>query len=203
MKTCSFCGSTAFDDMDICFGCLHSLDESVEELLIEEPHGNQGSRPTPPTPPTPPTLPTPPGPLTQQNQLSQLGLPTPPSPFASPNPSIQISSTQAAQEAPAMVCFSVCFPRFFSYDVYLPKQEGAELSIGCATDNNIVIPDCEVGRHNLRLFYSQGSIWLEGKGCNQQVLIDDVPLTGTRNLKVGTEVLVGGACINLKERPKD
>ncbi|MDR3315199.1 MAG: hypothetical protein LBS98_01735 [Coriobacteriales bacterium] len=194
MKTCSFCGSTAFDDMDICFGCLHSLDESVEELLIEEPHGNQGSLPTLPT------LPTPPSPLTQQNQLSQLGLPTPPSPFASPNPSIQTSSTQ---EAPAMACLSVCFPRFFSYDVYLLKQEGAELSIGCATDNNIVIPDCEIGRHNLRLFYSQGSIWLEGKGCNQQVLIDDVPLTGTRNLKVGTEVLIGGACINLKEHPRD
>lgn len=51
MITCSFCGSTAFDDMDICYGCLQPLfgaepvthgiglshQGDLDDLEVEEP----------------------------------------------------------------------------------------------------------------------------------------------------------------------
>lgn len=46
MKTCPICKSTSFDDMEICFGCMHRFDEApyaavevmeAHEIDVEEP----------------------------------------------------------------------------------------------------------------------------------------------------------------------
>ena len=100
------------------------------------------------------------------------------------------SATNAAR-------FHVVLSDIFGYEIYLQKEEGKELTVGCARDNNIVLPHTEARRHLLRLYYSQGEIWAQDKGSQQKALIGDTPLTGTRCLKQGTVLQVGEARIEL------
>jgi len=93
--------------------------------------------------------------------------------------------------------FHVVISELFGYDIYLRKEEGAELTIGCARDNNIVLPHTESRRHLLKLFYSQGKIWVQDKGSLQKALIGDTLLTGTRCLILGSVLQVGEARIEL------
>ncbi|MDR1183400.1 MAG: FHA domain-containing protein, partial [Coriobacteriales bacterium] len=91
----------------------------------------------------------------------------------------------------------VTVPELFGYDIYLRKTEGALLTVGCARDNNIVLPHSESRRHLLKLYYAQGQAWVEDKGSTQQALIEGIPLTGTRCLKQGATLEVGEARIEL------
>jgi pSer/pThr/pTyr-binding forkhead associated (FHA) protein len=71
------------------------------------------------------------------------------------------------------------------------------LTVGCARDNNIVLPHSESRRHLLNLRYAQGRVWAEDKGSTQQALIEGIPLTGARQLTQGTVLKVGEAHIEL------
>gem|GEM_PF-1674074 len=93
--------------------------------------------------------------------------------------------------------FHVAVSELFGYDIYLRKEDGAELTIGCARDNNIVLPHTESCRHLLRLYYAQGEIWAQDRGSQQKALISDAPLTGTRCLKEGGVLHIGEARIEL------
>ena len=46
MKTCPVCGAKAFDDMDVCYGCLHRFDEkrSVASPNSVEPDSRDGGK---------------------------------------------------------------------------------------------------------------------------------------------------------------
>jgi hypothetical protein len=95
--------------------------------------------------------------------------------------------------------FHVAVSGLFGYDIYLDKEEGAQLTIGCARDNNIVLPHTEARRHLLRLYYAQAQVWVEDRGSTQQALIEGIPLTGTRCLKPGAVLEAGGARIEFVE----
>jgi hypothetical protein len=107
--------------------------------------------------------------------------------------------TVAVIAAASQVRFHVEMSGLFAYDIYLNRTEGAQLTVGCARDNNIVLPHTESKRHLLRLYYAQGSIWARDRGSNQQALVEGVPLTGVRCLKRGVVLEVGEARIELVE----
>ncbi|MDR1422207.1 MAG: FHA domain-containing protein [Coriobacteriales bacterium] len=89
------------------------------------------------------------------------------------------------------------FPGQFLYDAYLVREEGARLRIGCAADNNVIIPQTEVGRHQLTLCYAQGQLWLEDHDSTFPALIDGIPLSGTRKVGEGNAIAVGDALLTL------
>jgi pSer/pThr/pTyr-binding forkhead associated (FHA) protein len=93
--------------------------------------------------------------------------------------------------------FHVQISDLFGYEIYLQKKEEAQLTIGCARDNNIVLPHTESRRHLLRLFFAQDQIWVEDCGSTQKALIEGIPLTGTRAMAYGSKLQVGGATIEL------
>jgi hypothetical protein len=99
--------------------------------------------------------------------------------------------------APLSARFHVSVSGLFGYDIYLSRKEGAQLTIGCARDNNIVLPHTESRRHLLRLYYAQARVWAEDKGSTQQALIGGTPLIGTRCLEPGAVLEVGEARIEL------
>jgi hypothetical protein len=96
--------------------------------------------------------------------------------------------------------FHVSIQGLFGYDIYLNRMEGAQLTIGCARDNNIVLPHTESKRHLLKLYYAQGQVWAEDTGSTQKVLVDNIPLTGTRCLQQGALLEIGEARIEFVER---
>jgi hypothetical protein len=201
MKTCPHCQSTAFDDMAVCYGCLQPFDEpmsqpaalppspEVEDLLVEEPtERGQVARAVSTAP------------VAQTAQVAQTA-PAASAVQVAPNapsvPSAQPAPT--AQTASLSIRLHVAMPDLFGYDIYLCKEEGAQLTIGCARDNNIVLPHTESKRHLLRLYYMQGQVWVEDISSTQQALVDNVPLTGTRCLKPSTLLKIGEATIEIVE----
>ncbi len=41
MKTCSYCKDTAFEDMEVCYGCLHPFEKRLELLpMLEDEQGD-------------------------------------------------------------------------------------------------------------------------------------------------------------------
>jgi hypothetical protein len=112
------------------------------------------------------------------------------------------ATVQVADVLPS-IRFHVAVSDLFGYDIYLNKVEGAQLTIGCARDNNIVLPHTESRRHILRLYYTQGLVWAENRGSTQQAFIDGVPLTGTRHLKQGVTLKVGEAKIEFVNQSLD
>jgi hypothetical protein len=106
---------------------------------------------------------------------------------------------QGSPSGSPSVRFHVTVSDLFGYDIYLSRVEGAQLTIGCARDNNIVLPHTESRRHLLKLYYAQGQVWAQDRGSTQQALIEGVPLTGTRNLKQEAVLEVGEARIELVE----
>jgi hypothetical protein len=105
--------------------------------------------------------------------------------------------TMSLANRPSPIRFHVAVPDLFGYDIYLDRVEGAQLTVGCARDNNIVLPHHESRRHTLRLYYEQGLVWAEDKGSTQRPLIEGTPLTGTRSLTHGTTLEIGEAKIEL------
>jgi hypothetical protein len=99
----------------------------------------------------------------------------------------------------SLLRFHVTVPDLFGYDIYLETIEQAQLTVGCARDNNIVLPHTESRRHLLRIFYAQGQAWVEDRGSTQCALVDGTPLTGTRCLKQGVVLEMGTARIELVE----
>jgi hypothetical protein len=93
--------------------------------------------------------------------------------------------------------FHVCVPELFGYDIYLDKVEGAQLRVGCARDNDIVLPHTESRRHVFRLYCSQDSVWAQDKGSSQRPLLDGVALSGTQRLTFGSIIEAGKAKIEL------
>jgi hypothetical protein len=123
--------------MDICYGCLHPLEQTLEAL-----------------------------------------------------PSVSLEDARIAR-------FSVVLLGAFSYEMRLKKREGALLTVGSASANNIVIPSAAVAQHQLDIFYSQERIWIEEKGLSCETDIDGIPLLGTRSIKPGAQLQVGDAVITL------
>jgi hypothetical protein len=113
--------------------------------------------------------------------------------------SVEEPSERAVRKANASpsVRFHVALVDTFAYDIYLDRVEGAQLTVGCARDNNIVLPHTESNRHLLRLYYAQGAVWAEDRGSKQQALIGGAPLVGTRCLSEGALLEVGEARIEL------
>jgi pSer/pThr/pTyr-binding forkhead associated (FHA) protein len=110
-------------------------------------------------------------------------------------------ATDAPPASPATLSaqarFHVSVSGLFGYDVYLSRAEGSQLTIGCARDNDIVLPHTESKRHLLRLYCSQGLVWAQDRGSKQQALVDGAPLTGARCLRQGTVLEAGNARIEL------
>ena len=167
MKTCYTCSSTAFDDMPICFGCLQPF-EGTEPVFSSAL-------------------------VPERDFDDDLELEEP---FERPAPGSEVSSevTEVPNEM-TEARFHVAVSELFGYDIYLRKEEGAELTIGCARDNNIVLPHTESRRHLLRLYFSEGEIWAQDRGSQQKALIGDTPLTGTRCLRQGAVLHIGEARI--------
>ncbi|MDR3307511.1 MAG: hypothetical protein LBS58_01250 [Coriobacteriales bacterium] len=136
MKACPNCNSTTFDDMEVCYGCLHHFDRPPKPLPVDGPGGL------------------------------------------------------------ALARFKVALANLFVYEAVLRKTEGALLTVGCARNNSIVVPQGEVARHQLDIFFSQGQIWAERKGV-PEAGIDGIPFTGTRSIKSGAQLNVGDATITL------
>ncbi|MDR2197752.1 MAG: FHA domain-containing protein [Coriobacteriales bacterium] len=174
MKTCLQCGATAFDDMDVCFGCLNPFMEAGEDLEllgeVEEPGVLPGVL------------------------LGALPLPVEAERLFKALPDV---GQEASSVSPACRV-RVEFPGHFLYDTYIVQQDGASLRIGCAADNNIIIPQTEVGRHQLTLRYAQGQLWLEDHGSTHPALIDGIPLSGTRGVGEGVTIKVGDALLTLQ-----
>ena len=117
--------------------------------------------------------------------------------FVVEEPSGRASLSPQASTVTHEARFHVTISELFGYDIYLLKEEGSELTIGCARDNNIVLPHTESQRHVVRLYYSQGEVWAQDRGSLQKASINDTPLTGTRCLKEGAILQIGEARIEL------
>ncbi|MDR2105945.1 MAG: FHA domain-containing protein [Coriobacteriales bacterium] len=187
IKTCPHCASTAFEDMTVCYGCLQPFDvaASLSTILPAPGIGVVSSRP-----------------LGGINPTTSVALPLPVAiggdeeEFSVEEPSGVVSPSAVK---PVSIRFHVTVSDLFGYDVYLSREEGAQLTIGCARDNNIVLPHIESRRHVLRLYYAQGFVWAEDQGSTQQALVEGVPLAGARRMKRGTALEVGKARIELIE----
>jgi len=212
MKTCLTCMSTTFDDMTVCYGCLEPfemggsgylqgittfdtplqsapmamyplkpLDGFEEDLTVEEPSEKAETDCVAPS-------------ATQEEALdARLE-------DAEQDWALQTEAAKEGTAVPATVAqarFHVTVPDLFGYDIYMCKEEGAELTIGCARDNNIVLPHTESCRHILRLFYSNKEIWAQDKASAQKAHMDNTPLTGTRAFKQGVILKIGEASIEL------
>jgi hypothetical protein len=169
MKVCSHCLGTAFDDMAVCYGCLQPFDD---EAGLQVSRSNVDSEADD-------------GFLIEDMIEEPVGEPS--------------DRAAAATGVAPHVRFHVEMSGLFAYDIYLNRTEGAQLTVGCARDNNIVLPHTESKRHLLRLYYAQGSTWAQDRGSNQQALVEGVPLTGVRCLKHGVVLEVGEARIELVE----
>jgi len=203
MKTCPWCSSTAFDDMTICYGCLQHFDDNTalfaqdglpingsmvtspvtlypedpwddleDDMTVEEPSGR------------PPAKPAKQEGWQEQSQITQ---------------DLILEKAPGVYDCVPETRLHVMVSELFGYDIYLRKEEGAELTIGCARDNNIVLPHTESCRHLLRLFHSNGGIWVQDRGSRQKAQLDKIPLTGTRAFKQGAVLQVGEAQIELIE----
>jgi hypothetical protein len=104
-----------------------------------------------------------------------------------------------AADTSSAIRFHVTLSDVFGYDIYLSRTEGAQLTVGCARDNNIVLPHTTSRRHVLSLYYAQGLVWAQDQGSTQQACIEGIPLAGTRHLRQGTVLEVGEAKIELIE----
>jgi hypothetical protein len=204
MKICPYCSSTAFEDMPVCYGCLRPFEEELfpATFLLPvsfDPNGSVDGG-----------LGTEIGAgLGNADEGAGFG-----SGFGFDGADgsvgdvvddglsdIEEPSEAALRLTTAIfsVRFHVAVPELFGYDLYLEKAEGAQLTVGCARDNNIVLPHTESTRHLLRIFYAQGQVWVEDKGSTQRALIDGTPLTGTRCLARGVTLEAGAAKIELVE----
>jgi len=96
-----------------------------------------------------------------------------------------------------VICIEVVMGDTFSYETHLRMIEGAILSVGSACENAIVIPQPEVSKHQLDIFFSQGHLWVEDKGVLSCAQINGVPLNGTKSLQPGSCITVGSASLNL------
>jgi hypothetical protein len=168
MKVCSHCLGTAFDDMAICYGCLQPFDDQASL---------QASF------------------LSADSDANDRFLFEEPIEEPIEEPSERATAVTVA--VASQVRFHVEISGLFAYDIYLNRTEEAQLMVGCARDNNIVLPHTEAKRHLLRLYYAQGAVWVQDRGSNQQALVDGVPLTGVRCLKRGVALEVGEARIEL------
>jgi hypothetical protein len=206
MKTCPYCASTAFEDMPVCYGCLRPFNEGqppATSLLpvlfgpgfgidggssdgadggfgIDDGHGfgvGEGV-----------------GGEVGSGVDDALGIDDGLSDIEEPSESVSRSA-----EAALPVRLHVAIPELFGYDIYLEKAEGAQLTVGCARDNNIVLPHTESARHLIRIFYAQGQVWAEDKGSTQHALLGGTPLTGARCLARGVTLEAGAAKIDLVE----
>jgi hypothetical protein len=169
MKVCSHCLGTAFDDMTICYGCLQPLDD---EASLEASCSSAGID------------------VDARFLIDS---------FIEDSIEEPSERTVPVIGAASQIRFHVEMSGLFAYDVYLNRTEGAQLTVGCARDNNIVLPHTESKRHLLRLYYAQGSTWVQDRGSNQQALVEGIPLTGVRCLKRGVILDVGEARIELVE----
>jgi hypothetical protein len=198
--------------MGVCYGCLQPFaealppspplispdcggDDDCGELFVEEP---RDAAPAPPLSAAVSTFPSLGGVARSAGVVSvaadtasaldvgdALTVPAPDAAPAAPPP----------PDAVPQLRFHVAVSGLFGYDVYLSGAEGAQLTIGCARDNDIVLPHTESRRHVLRLYYSQGAVWAEDKGSTQQASIGGIPLRGTRCLAPGAAIEVGSARI--------
>ena len=194
MKTCAMCSSTAFDDMPVCYGCLEPFEKTTAkaleectlypklafsdyDMIVEEPKEDLR--------------------LSGLQSISTEAM-AGTEPDAAHN--IDTAKSKIAHEAERTSArFHVVMSELFGYDIYLEKVEKKELSVGCARDNNIVLPHTESRRHPVRIFFSQGQLWVEDRQSKQQVEVDGIALTGTRCLKQGAIIKVGEATIELIE----
>ncbi|MDR0347237.1 MAG: hypothetical protein LBH56_02555 [Coriobacteriales bacterium] len=188
MKVCPHCHATTFEDMPICYGCLQPFDDTSFPILRL---GSGGSVPYEVLD------------AAEAEEPEELWIEEPlekTKDIVNREPNESFSPTPVPSLGMLLpVRFHVALAGLFAYDIYLCKIEGAELTVGCARDNNIVLPHSESRRHLLRLYYSQGSVWAQSKASTQQAFIDDIPLTGVRSLKCGSVIKIGEASIELIE----
>jgi hypothetical protein len=97
----------------------------------------------------------------------------------------------------SLVRFHVSVSGLFGYDIYMRRAEGAQLRVGCARDNDIVLPHTESRRHLLSLYYAREQVWVKDCGSTQQAIVEGIPLTGTRSLKPGARLQAGEVTIEL------
>ena len=50
MRTCPVCEAKSFDDMEICFGCMHRFSEPVEADFVQSEEGSRASLKMPQAP---------------------------------------------------------------------------------------------------------------------------------------------------------
>jgi hypothetical protein len=187
IKTCPHCASTAFEDMAVCYGCLQPFD-GVALLSTGSPPPGIGVATGRPSSSAKPAV------RATVLPFAPTGGNDDELPVEEPS-----EAATAAAARPSSIRFHVTVSDLFGYDVYLSRREGAQLTVGCARDNNIVLPHIESRRHVLRLYYAQGLVWAEGQGSTQQALIEGVPLAGARRMRHGTALEVGKARIELVE----
>jgi pSer/pThr/pTyr-binding forkhead associated (FHA) protein len=137
MKSCPYCKSSTFDDMEVCYDCLHPYGSTLDTLPATAATGSDVAR----------------------LRVALIGL--------------------------------------FSYEVCLRKSEGSLLTVGCSSENNIVVPQPAVLEHHLDIFFSHGRVWAEDKGSNLGSSINGIPFHGTRTVSLGSQVTIADTEITL------
>jgi len=80
---------------------------------------------------------------------------------------------------------------------FIPQQswvlKPGEYILGRFPTNDIVIPDPYVSRRHARIFYRNGKWFIEDLGSTNGTIVDneDIRGKGTRELKDGSEIVVG------------
>lgn len=99
----------------------------------------------------------------------------------------------------AVARLEVALTGYFKYELLLNKLEGCSLSVGSASENAIVIPQGQVSKHLLDVFYARGHIWVESADPSLQVTVDECALYGTVCVEPGAKISAGEAKITILE----
>ena len=77
------------------------------------------------------------------------------------------------------------------------SNNGERLTIGRATNNDIIVPDLKVSRKHAEMFVSQDKLWIVDCGSKNMTILDGVPVMGTREISSQATIKIGSARIEI------
>lgn len=77
------------------------------------------------------------------------------------------------------------------------SNNGQRLTIGRATNNDIIVPDLKVSRKHAEMFVSQDKLWIVDCGSKNMTILDGIPVMGTREISSNATIKIGSAKIGI------
>lgn len=218
VKTCPCCKSMAFDDLDICYVCLHPFKKDVDPAARDLEQGM--------------------APCETASDRGGTGLGGGRAISDTSGAIKSISSLgevsddtldDAVEDAPGQADSHLAARREHRVDdgpVGIASQDGARfrisvdmegfppfsmdvvpgdarITIGRALDNKVIIPDLHVSRKHAEVFLDGGRLWVRDCGSKNMTFLDGLPVIGTREAHDGSRIGIGSAWISVGAEEDD